>query len=83
MSCKTYRSLGEVPRNKEFSPYSEGLDTTSILSALYASKIATVDKKQLDTLMLQTSGFLATAGNLHEISVHRLSPNAFLVWSGK
>ena len=84
MSCKTYRSLGEVPRNKEFSPYYEGLQGTRTLSALSAGKIATIDNKQLDALMLQTSGFMPTrlVDSLTVIEVCRLSPNAFLVWAG-
>ncbi len=82
MSCKTYRSLGEVPRNKEFSPYCVGLQTTRTLSAMSAGKIATIDKKQLDALMLETSGFMPTRLDvLHEILVCKLSPNAFLVWT--
>lgn len=84
MSHNIYRKMSEVPRNKEFSPYYEGLQGTRTLSALSAGKIATIDKKQLDALMLETSGFMPTrlVNNLTVIEVCKLSPNAFLVWAG-
>lgn len=84
MSHDIYRKMSEVPRNKEFSPYCVGLQTTRTLSAMSAGKIATIDKKQLDALMLETSGFMPTRlDKLIVIEVCKLSPNAFLVWSGK